>query len=102
MKKVYYLCHCGSGTSVHGQLIELIKEEGNKLLFHIEDIDWDKKDFPKRTITLRAKKIMRKDFYGNDSIMIDFHSTKKQYQFHFIKEMEIEDNEEPEKSYYRS
>lgn len=100
MKKVYYLCRCGSGTSVHGELIDLVREEGNKLIFHIEDIDWDKKGYPKRTITLRAYKITRKDFYGNDCEYIDFHSSKDQYKYHFIKTLEIEDNEEPKKSYY--
>lgn len=95
MKKVYYLGHCGSGTSVHYKMIDLVKEEGGKLLFHINDIDWDKNK--ERTITLRAKRVTRKDFNGNDYEIIDFHSSKRQYKFHFIKEMEIENNVEPEK-----
>ena len=78
MKKVYYLGHCGSGTSVHYELIELVRECGNKLIFHINDIDWDKKGYPERTITLQAYKKTRKDFYGNDYEYIDFHSSKKQ------------------------
>ena len=95
MKKVYYLGHCGSGLSVHYELIELVKEEGKKLLFHINDIDWD--SGKERVITLRATRMTRKDLYGNDYETIDFHSSKKQYKFHFIREMEIEDDSEPEK-----
>jgi hypothetical protein len=95
MKKVYYLGHCGSGRSVHYRLIDLVKEEGNKLLFHIDDFDWDTNK--ERIITLRAKRVIRKDFYGKDYEMIDFHSSKEQYKFHFIREMEIEDSVEPEK-----
>ena len=99
MKKVYYLGHCGSGTSAHYKLMELVREEGNKLIFHIEDIDWDKKDYPKRIITLKGYKRTRKDFYGNNYETIDFNSSKEQYKFHFIKEIEINDNEEPQKSF---
>ncbi len=39
MKKVYYVCNCGSGTSVHGNLLELVKVEGNKYTFHIDTYD---------------------------------------------------------------
>lgn len=102
MKKVYYLAHCGSGTSVHYEIIDLVKEDGNKLLFHINDIDWDKKGFPKRIITLKGYRVTKKDFYGNDYQTIEFHSSKDQYKYHFIKEMEIEDNAEPEKRFIRN
>lgn len=101
MKKVYYLAHCGSGTSVHYQLIELVRQEGNKLIFHIEDFDWDKKGFPRRTITLKGYRTTKKDFYGNDYETIEFHSSKDQYKYHFIVEKEIEDNKIPEKSFIR-
>lgn len=59
MKKVYYICHCSSGTTVFENLIELVKEEGNKLLFHINTYDWDLNKV--RTITLRAKRIKTVD-----------------------------------------
>ena len=99
MKKIYYLAHCGSGRSVHYQLIELFKEDGNKLLFHINDFDYDKDGFPKRTITLKAKRVKRKNIDGEDYEMIDFHSSKAQYKYHFITEREIDDNVEPEKRF---
>lgn len=95
MKKVYYLGKCGSGRSVHYNLIDLVKEEGNRLLFHVDDFDWDYNK--ERIITLRAKRVTKKDFNGKDYEMIDFHSSKEQYKYCFIKEKEIEDNIEPEK-----
>jgi len=97
MKKVYYLAHCGSGTSVHYRLIDLVREEGKKLIFHINDFDWD--THKERTITLKAYRTTRKNFYGEDQETIDFHSSKEQYKFSFIVEREIEDNITPEKSF---
>lgn len=94
MKKVYYLGHCGSGTTAFYKLIELVKEEDNKLLFHIEDYDTDA--MKNRTITLRAK---RRIDYNTGKTTIDFHSTKEQYKYSFIIEKEIGDNEEPKKSF---
>ena len=72
--------------------IELVKEDGNKMLFHIEDYDTDA--MKNRTITLRAKK--RID-YETGKELIEFHSTKEQYKFSFIRVLEIGDNEEPKK-----
>lgn len=101
MKKVYYLAHCGSGTSVHYKLINLVKEEGNKMLFHIEDFDWDKKGYPKRIITLKGYKRIRKNFNNDPYETIDFNSSKEQYKYHFIVEKLINDNEEPKESFIR-
>ena len=41
MKKVYYLCHCGSGTTVHMNLIDLVSDDGKVLKFHYDTFDWD-------------------------------------------------------------
>lgn len=95
MKKVYYLCHCGSGTSVHMKLLDLVREEGNKLIFHIDDYDWDCDK--SRTITLRAFREKRRDYDGVLRETIRFNSSKEQYKFSFIREIELEDNAEPEK-----
>lgn len=95
MKKVYYLCHCGSGRSVHANLLELVKEEGSKLLFHINDYDWDKNEG--RTITLKATRKTQLNCKGEKNETIDFRSSKEQYKYSFIREMEIDDNEEPKK-----
>ena len=97
MKKVYYLGHCGSGLSVHYRLIDLVREEGNKLIFHINDFDCDL--FKKRTITLKAYRSKKIDFDGTTKEYIDFHSSKEQYKLSFIIEKEIEDNIDPEVSY---
>lgn len=97
MKKIYYLAQCGTGTSVHYRLLDLVKEENNNLLFHINDFDWDTSK--ERIITLKAKKITRKDCNGNDYETIYFHSSKKQYQFCFIKEMEIDNDVEPQSNF---
>lgn len=94
MKKVYYLGHCGSGTTAFFKLIELVKEEGNKMLFHIEDYDTDA--MKNRIITLRATK---RTNYETGKTFIDFRSTKEQYKFCFIRELEIEEGEEPKKSF---
>lgn len=100
MKKVYYLCHCGSGTSVFMDLLELISDDGINLRFHYETYDWDYNK--RRVITFRAKRVQRRDFENELYTTIDFHSSKEQFQYHFIKEMEIEDNQEPEKSIIRN
>ena len=97
MKKVYYLGHCGSGRSVHYKLIELVREEGNKLIFHTNDFDWDTDK--ERTITLKAYRRKRIGLNGNLENHIDFNSSKEQYKFSFIVEREIEDNIEPESSF---
>ena len=99
MKKVYYICHCGSGTTVFENLIELVKEEGNKLLFHINTYDWDLNKV--RTITLRAKRVKVTDWDGNMVDRIDFRSSKEQFRYSFIREYEIEDDVVPEKSIIR-
>ena len=99
MKKIYYLAHCGSGTSVHYKLIDLVKEEGKKLLFHVNDWDWDQ--HKERTITLKGYRTTRIDFNGNKYETIDFHSSKEQYKFSFIVEKEIQDNETPKKSFVK-
>lgn len=96
MKKVYYLCHCGNGTTVFMDLLDLVKDDGTNLLFHKSIYDWDlNKD---RVATLRAKRVHRLNYKGELYTMIDFHSTKEQFKFSFILEREIPDNAEPEKS----
>lgn len=100
MKKVYYICHCGSGTSVHGELLELVKEVGNVLTFHINTYDWDLNK--SRVITLKAKREMRRN-YNNELVEhLDFHSSKRQFEFSFIRELEIPDNEVPSRTYFES
>lgn len=95
MKKVYYLCHCVSGTSVWKQLLELVKEEGNKLTFHFETYDWDYNKT--RVITFKAYRKERLNFDRERVEYIDFKSSKEQFRYHFIKEVEIPDDQEPEK-----
>ena len=94
MKKVYYLGHCGSGLSVHYQLIDLVREEGNKLIFQIEGFDSELCKW--RTITLKGYRDKKRDFDGNLIDYIRFRSSKEDFKFHFIEEKEIEDNIEPE------
>ena len=97
MKKVYYLAHCGSGTSCHYQLIDFVRQQGNKMIFHYDTYDWDTNK--ERTITLKGYKVKRLNFYGEPYETIDFHSSKEQFKYHFIVEKEIEDNVEPERHY---
>lgn len=93
MKKVYYVCNCGSGTSVHGNLLELVKVEGNKYTFHIDTYDWDKNE--RRVITLKA--YLETEKFNDKTIRkFRFRSSKEQFRFSFIREVEIDDNEEPE------
>lgn len=96
MKKVYYICHCGTGQTLFEDLIELVKEEGNKLLFHFNnayDFDFHKT----RTITLKAFRKAKRNSYGELMNYIDFNSSKEQFKYSFIREYEINDNETPEK-----
>lgn len=95
MKEAYYICHCGSGHTVFEDLLELVKIEGNKILFHIEAFDWEKNKV--RTITLKAFFKTRLNFYNEKVEYIDFKSTKEQFKYSFIRRYEIEDNVEPEK-----
>ena len=97
MKKVYYLGECGTGRSVHYELLDLVKEDSKKLLFHITTYDFDLEK--ERTITLKAEKIYRTNFNGELYQTINFKSTKEQFKFSFIREMEIADNEIPQKKF---
>ena len=96
MKKVYYLGHCGSGTTQHYELLDLVRDNGHKLTFHINDFDFDKGE--RRTITLTGYRSKKTNYKGETFETIDFHSSKKQYKFYFIRVIEIEDNIKPEKT----
>lgn len=95
MKKVYYLCHCGSGTTVHMNLIDLVSDDGKVLKFHYDTFDWDYNK--SRVITLKATRVTRAAFDGTPYKTIYFRSSKEQFKYSFIRELEIEDDKEPER-----
>jgi hypothetical protein len=98
MKKVYYLGHCCSGRSARYELLELVREEGNKLIFHIEGFDSELCKW--RTITLKGYRDKKIDLDGNLINYIRFRSSKEDFKYHFIVEKEIEDDVIPESSFY--
>ena len=98
MKKVYYLVKCGSGTFVHYDIIDLIKENGSSLLFHKKAFDW--KTGETRIFTLKAtRKVMRN--INNDLVSyIDFRSTREEFYYYNIKEFSIPDDVTEPKKYF--
>lgn len=96
MKKVYYVCHCGSGQSVHCTLLELHKQIGNKMLFHVDGWDYNKCKSVRRTLKAYIK--TRLNCNGERVEYIDFHSSLDDYKYSFIKMLEIEEGVEPKKS----
>ena len=95
MKKVYYVCKCGSGLTVHEDLLELVRDEGNVMVFRINTFDWDSGKV--RNITLKALKVVKTDYDGSKMNCLNLKSSKQQFEGSFIRMYEIDDNEEPEK-----
>lgn len=98
MKKVYYLGRCCSGGITRYELLELVREEENKLIFHKYGFDSELCKW--RTITLKGYRDKKIDLDGNLIDYIRFRSSKEDFKYHFIVEKEIEDDATPEEIYF--